>query len=803
MAVKYKSSLLTSLFVIAIASTFAKVSKEEKKLRFLAENYFASGYFDGAESMYQRLDSMSPNNLEYQYKLAVCQTRTYQHKEDAEKTLESILKSGITKSGKFKINLSELHYYVAKSHHLNNHFDAAMESYKKCIELDMADYELIDDAKISIQHCKNAKEIYGNPIDIEIKNLGKPINSRYDEHSALVTADEEYLFFTTKRPGNVGDKLDIHGDPDPNGMYFEDIYVSRNDGGIWRKPYNITDTINTIAHEATTGLSADGQKMFLYISAFGKFGDVYESDKVGEHWTQPYLLPKPINTNTFMEAHVSLSGTGNEIYFTSDRPGGFGGRDIYVCKKEEDGSWSEPINLGPDVNTEYNEVGPYMHVDGKTLFFSSKGHKSMGGYDIFKTAFNGESWDKPKNIGYPLNTSGDDVYFVLSADGKKGYYTSRRDGGFGGADIYTVEVNYEFGEPVVVVLKGIVNELGQAVDAVIIVTDIDKDLVIGEYNSNAMSGDYLLALPPGAKYDVHFLSQDGTLDKHVEVNLKDVEEYVKIEHDVEMKEDFEKEQKVGKVEVDPETGEIKKSSTKSFNKIQDVLKNNPDLKLEVAMFADTTNSNKVNLASSLGGSLKQRLLEKGADTNRVVPKIVSTANPLLDQEIQVKVLHGNVADKIVVKDNKVFVKEGDIVEELISGGSAKNKEVDKISEEVDKEHEEDIKEKAIEQVTEEHHPIPLKEEETVEEPEQEQESTDKVEVPKDDLSKGYKVQIAAFSRTIPISSPFFKSTQDIEVREWDDGLTRYTVGHFDSFEDANEHRKELLHKFYDAFIVHH
>ncbi len=783
----------------------AKTSKTEKQLRSHAEDYFLAGYYGSAQEMYERLDSLNPNNLEYQYNLAVCYTKTFTHQDRAVEILESLNESGVNKVGKYKLNEGELDYYLGKSYHLSHSFDKAIAAYQSCIDYDKVDYDILDDAALSIKMCKNAKEIVRDPIDVEVQNLGQPINSKYDEHSALVSADEEYLVFTTKRPGNVGGKMDIQGYEDEYGMYFEDIYVARRNGDIWRKPYNIIDTINTEAQEATTGLSADGQTLLLYISSFGRFGDVYKSKKIGDRWTIPQALPKPINTNMYMEAHASLSGTENEIYFTSDRPGGFGGRDIYVSKKQPDGTWGEAINLGPDINTEQDETGPYIHVDGETLFFSSKGHKSMGGFDIFKSKFNGEGWDQPQNIGYPLNTAGDDVYFVLSASGKKGYFTSRREGGLGGSDIYTVEVNYEFGEPVVVVLKGIVNELGQAVDAIIIVTDIDKNLVVGEYQSNASSGDYLLALPPGANYDVHFLSEDGTMDKHVDVFLKDVEKYIQIEHDIDMKGDIGKTAKMEKIIADPKTGEINvKKSQSDLLKIEDVLRNNPDLKLEVAVFTDTTNSNKLNLASALGRSLKKQLAADGTDTSRVVPRIVSKANPFVDQEIEVRVLQGGIADQIVVKDNQVYVNKNTL-EKTMDKDPTQEDVVAKFIKEINDAP--TTKPKAVEQKK------PLVKENL-------NETTDKIDdmelgakPPKEpakkpiatntDWTPGYKVQIAAFRTALPPTNGFFKNTPNIKVRKWDDGLTRYTVGLFDSFEEANEFRKELLPKFYDAFIVKH
>lgn len=767
----------------------------EADLKRLAEDYFISGYFGSAQEMYEKLDRMSPNNMEYLYNLAVCYTKTNQHKDKAVQILEDI-KAGKVPKSKFKLNLGELEYYLGKSYHLEHRFDEAIKAYNNSLTFKKVDFDLMDDAKLSATMCENAKDIVANPIEVTIKNLGKPINSEYDEHSAIVSADEEYMVFTTKRSGNVGGKMDVHGYPDENGIYFEDIYIARRNNDIWRLPYNIIDTINTEAQEATTGLSADGQTLLLYISSFGKYGDVYQSKKIGDKWTVPQPLPKPINTHNFMEAHACLSGTEKEIFFTSDRSDGFGGKDIYVCKKQPDGSWGEAINLGPDINTEFDEEGPYIHADGRTLFFSSKGHKSMGGFDIFKTVYDDNKWSEPENIGYPLNTAGDDIFFVLSADGTKGYFTSRREGGLGGSDIYTVEVDYSFGkEPVVVVLKGVVNELGQSVDAYIVVTDIDKNLVVGEYNSNQMSGDYLLALPPGANYDVHFASKDGSLDKHVAVYLKDVKQYTQIKHDVDLKEDVDKPNKMEKLTTDPKTGEIiVEKSQPQMQRLQEMLKDNPNLKLEVAVVTDTTNKNKLNLATALGRSIKLDMEKRGVDSNQVVPKAMYSGNPLIDREVQVKVLQGSVADQIVVKNNQVYVKKNNIADELSGNESKEDKFIDELIKEIESTPSANNEPPVMEEEPELKEELPLAETKKGKKPEPTPTATT-------NLKHGYKVQIAAFSNAIPIEHPFFKGTQNIMVKKWPDGLTRYTLGTFNTIEEADAYRNQLKSKFYDAFVV--
>ena len=210
--------------------------------------------------------------------------------------------------------------------------------------------------------------------------------------------------------------MDLDGTPsNRKGDYYEDVFISYKEEEGWSKPKNIGPVINSHGHDAAIGLSPDGQTLYLYRSDSVKWGNIFACRLNGEIWESPMKLKAPINSKNW-EGSCSINADNNILFFVSNRPEGFGGKDIYMIRKLPNGEWAAPKNLGPTINTPEDEDAPFIHVDGQTLYFSSKGHKSMGGYDIFKTTYNEGGWSTPTNIGYPINTAEDDRFFVLSPD---------------------------------------------------------------------------------------------------------------------------------------------------------------------------------------------------------------------------------------------------------------------------------------------------------------------------------------------------------------------------------------------------
>jgi len=253
-------------------------------------------------------------------------------------------------------------------------------------------------------------------------------------------------------------------------------------------------------------------------------GDLYISSNYAGSWTNPVKLTENINS-AYQEASASISPDGKLMYISSNRPGGLGGKDIYRVRRLPDGQWSIPENLGPSINTPYDEDAPFIQADGITLYFSSNGLNTMGGYDIFKTKFeNDELWSNPKNLGYPINTVKDDIYFVISPDGKTAYYSSDMPGGYGEQDLY--KINILFDDERKAIFKGVAKEMGtnEPVKAKITVIDLYTLKIQGIYNTNSENGKFLMVLQPGRNYKLLVESKnygDQTQIIEVEENIKD------------------------------------------------------------------------------------------------------------------------------------------------------------------------------------------------------------------------------------------------------------------------------------------
>jgi outer membrane protein OmpA-like peptidoglycan-associated protein len=326
-----------------------------------------------------------------------------------------------------------LHYLLARALHLNGQWAAAIKEYEQArpvaAEATSDDVAVTtDDLAQRVRECHRGQQLQAKPARVLLENAGPAINSPMSDYAPLISADETVLLLTSRRSGSTGGQLDSEGD----GM-LEDIYQSDWNGTAWGPAHNLGAPVNTPHHDATVGLSADGHHLLVYLE--DNEGDIYESNLMGSVWSKPKNLGARINTK-YHESAACYSPDGKYVYFVSDRPGGRGGRDIYRVELE---ARTPAENLGSVINTPYDEEGVFMHPDGKTLYFSSKGQSSIGGYDIFKSTLNDKGqWSEPENLGWPINTPDDDVYFVMGASGQRAYYSTDRPDGLGGKDIYRV-----------------------------------------------------------------------------------------------------------------------------------------------------------------------------------------------------------------------------------------------------------------------------------------------------------------------------------------------------------------------------
>lgn len=500
--------------------------KKAKDNLKLAEGYYLMGRggFRRALDHYLEIHRLLPNHALLNYKIGNC----YLYSIQKPKCIAFYEKA-------FKINpgiAPDILFVLARGYHLTMQLDKAIEYYKKYMnslppkELQTKQVEI----KKYIEECEFGKELSKTPIRVFIDNCGANINSSYPEYNAIISTDESVMMFTSRRQDTYGG-----GNDGQDNLFFEDIYIAYSEGNTWGLSKNVGKPLNTTDHDATVGLSADGQTLFVF-NGKTNGGDILVSTLKGSEWTKPDDAPMKKFINTpYKESSASFSFDGRTMYFVSDREGGYGGLDIYMSNWDDKKQrWDESRNMGAVINTQHSEEGVFMHPDGRTLYFSSRGHKTMGGYDIFKTVLGDDGiWSEPENLGYPLNTPDDDVFFVINASGKRGYFSSVRDDGFGDYDIYRVTFRGPEKAPVLqnednllaqvapvvemvieeaveikttrlTIVKGTIQDgiTLQNLSASIEIVDNEKNEVVSISSSNSSSGKYLVTLPSGKNYGI-------------------------------------------------------------------------------------------------------------------------------------------------------------------------------------------------------------------------------------------------------------------------------------------------------------
>lgn len=500
--------LLTSVFTYGYCQKVEKPETLNKKFTNGGENRelldkadiaFNSGDFLAAIPFYQELEKTYPDELYLKFKIGICYLNKKLEHNLALPFLEKVYQT--------KPKLVNISLYLGQAYFYNYQFKEALEQYNLFLSRN-TNPEQIPIIQHYIDNCNNAIEFTANPVEVEIKNIGTTINTGAQEYAPVISSDESVLMYTYRGLKSTGGLQNKKNKPDPQGEYYEDIFVSTKDLENWQEPVSVGTDINGNGHDACIALSNDGQKLFIYKFTDKDLGDIYVSQLKGTLWSAPKRLKGKINTK-FWEGSASLSSDGKTLYFSSSNPGGYGGKDIYRARLQKDGSWGNIQNLGDEINTPYDDDGTFILPDGKILLFSSKGHNSMGGYDIFRADLKSDSiWSSPVNMGYPINTIEDELYYVLSASGQRGYYSSGKPGGSGGQDIYVVEPGLA-GKRALILVKGIISKYGKPIESDITVEFSDPDntreyTTQSEFNSNSATGKYLINFPAGNSYKVTY-----------------------------------------------------------------------------------------------------------------------------------------------------------------------------------------------------------------------------------------------------------------------------------------------------------
>ncbi len=628
--------------------------KKAKEKIELGDSYFEmdENFLKLSIEPYLEANKFNPNNAQLNFKLGKC----YLYSSFKQKALPYLEKAkNLDKN--VDINLD---FHLAQAYHLANQWDKAMGLFYefKSKTNSETDPLIIKKADKEIEECKNGKILSSQAIRVKIDNLGKAVNTEFHEYKPLITADESILFFTSRRPNSIGKEKDpVYND------YYEDIYYSvKQADGKWSVAKNLEEPVNTGDHDANSGLSVDGSKLIIYIGSKNN-GDLFEAELTGETWSKPKEMNKNINTEKFHESSASYSPDGKTLYFVSDKPGGFGDRDIYISYLDEKGKWGKSENLGPIINTEFGEEGVFMHPDGKTLYFSSQGHNSLGGYDIFKSVFDQttKKWSVPENIGFPVNTTDDDVFFVVSADSKHGYYTSVNSNGFGGRDLYMItflgsekndnsketdiaktdvkiEKKQEDPQAKLTILKGIISDelTKKPLDATVEIIDNQLNKIITSFNSNSFSGKYLISLPAGKNYGIA-VKKNGYLFHSENFNIPDTAAFQEISKDISLKK-----LEVGSTIVlknifyDFDKATLRQESTNELERLLKLLNEMPSLNIEISSHTDSKGANDYNakLSENRAKSVVDFLIKSGISPDRLVSKGYGEEKPISTNETE-------------------------------------------------------------------------------------------------------------------------------------------------------------------------
>lgn len=480
---------MKKFFLAALFLPFALLAQDDTDASLTdpkkAEEKLLAGNYEEALADFLALHAKDPQNERYNYNIGVCYLNYNGNKSKAVPYLEKIIHN--------PRHHADADYLLGRAYQFAMRFDDAITSFTKFVTDGKGKEENLKDAGLQIQYCLNAKERVKFPVNVTFENLGRNVNSEYEDYYAFVPLDESYIIFNSKRPVTSEAPLE-------NGDYPNVIMISEVKDGQYQpaKQLAVEFPKGLVAAEVV-GLSANGNTMLLNLIDEKGAGNLYVTERHDGKFGKAQLLDKNINS-PHDEIAACITAEGDLIYFASNRPGGVGGTDIYVCRKTPNGKWGMAQNAGKAINTPQNEDFPNISPDGKTLFFSSTGHTSMGGYDIFKVKQdeNG-NWENVVNLGYPVNTPMDDYNFRISKNERYGYISAIRDNGLGDYDNYRLIFNDI--DPELTVMYGqVLSEDGSQInfpDVFISVTNDKNGELMGNYLPNSQTGKYVVILPPG------------------------------------------------------------------------------------------------------------------------------------------------------------------------------------------------------------------------------------------------------------------------------------------------------------------
>jgi len=592
---------------------------------------FKGGYAE-ARTIFINLYKTDPANCNLAFKIGVCYQGSSRSGAQAipyfTKAVTSV--SNDYKGSSYKEKNAPLiaYKYLGDAYHLNYEFDKAMDAYKKYIAVmdqnKNNDKELIAETNRKIEMCITGKRLVAAPVKIKIENLGAGLNSTYADYAPVVSADQNSIFFTSRRSDSNG------GEKDEDGNYMEDIYMSERTKAGWAKASGIGPQINTSGNESVLAVSPDGQHILIYKDDNGD-GNIYSTELNGDTWSSPEKLNKNVNSD-YWEPSAIISADGRSLYFISNAPGGFGGRDMYMSRLTPDGDWGKAVNMGTAINTPYDEDAPFLHADGVTLSFSSNGHNTMGGFDLFTSLLSADgSWSEPINAGYPLNTTDDDIFYVVSPDGRKAYFSSFRKDGLGEKDNYMATFLDRKETPLTLVTGTVNTESGKpAKDVEITVTDNENEQIVGVYHTNSKTGKFLFILTPGKNYNVTYQSKEKLFySENIEIpkesNFYEIKRAIALDPIV-----VGSKITLNNIFFDYDKSTLRTQSNVELKNLLQLMKSNPNMKVEIAGHTDSKGDDAYNqtLSEERAQAVVNKLVAGGINADRMKAKGYGKTMPI-------------------------------------------------------------------------------------------------------------------------------------------------------------------------------
>lgn len=630
--------IISFSIVCAAQAQLSTKSKKAIELYTLADNYRVRGQFQQAVELLKQALEKDENFVEAYYRLGLVYLTAKQYPLAIQSFEDGL--SRTTDVRKQKV----FWYDLGEACLLAGNYEKSIEVLRAFLEAETQNKQKIDRATALLKSAEFAIRNKENRAAYRQRTLSDTVNRFAMQYFPVLTADEKQLIFTRRLGNGPNDDEDI-------------VVCLKGEHGQWLEPLSISKNINSKLNEGTCTISADGRKL-IFTSCSGRDGigscDLYESKKIGNEWTTPKNLGPNVNSLSW-ESQPALSADGRVLYFVSDRKNGLGRRDIWYSTSDEQGRWMKAVNIGQPINSAYDEISPFIHVNNQTLFFASNGLPGFGGYDIFFSERDSTTWSVPRNMGAPINTNEDQFSLFITADGARGYYAQEQTLANGTSPSKIVEFaiptekqirnrsNY---------VKGVVTDAktNRPLQANIELIDLSRNTTVSLVQSDSVSGEYLMVLTQGADYAL-YVNKRGYLFRSMNFNYSEIAHFDPIEVNVKLSKALAGSSAVlNNIFFDVDKFDLKPLSFPELEKVVRFMLDNQAIKVEIGGHTDNTGAAMYNqqLSERRAQSVHNYLMSRGIDKKRLVAKGYGASQPISTNETEAgRELNRRIEFKIV------------------------------------------------------------------------------------------------------------------------------------------------------------